>query len=185
MSSPARRHSRQVVMIAVSSAYRWLSFLAVRASACVSGRDSRDSSSACSASRPSTASNIPAPVAPGWCGQTNGADPRSGSAPDAELLGLGLFGLRLGLLGLGVAGLEAGDAAAGVEDLLLARVERVAVGAHVGVDDAVRRGAAGGEGVPAGAGHLGHPVLRVDVLLHGFPFGAPGPRSRIGSTSAG
>ena len=47
-----------------------------------------------------------------------------------RLLGCGL---------LGVAGLEAGDAAAGVEDLLLAGVERVAVRAHVGVDRAARR----------------------------------------------
>ena len=44
---------------------------------------------------------------------------------------------RLGLLA--VAGLEAGHAATGVEDLLLARVERVAGRADVGVDDAVRR----------------------------------------------
>src|SRR6478672_7734323 len=71
------------------------------------------------------------------------------------------------LLGsLGVAGLEAGDAAAGVEDLLLAGVERVALRAHVGVDDAGGRGAAGGELRTTGAGDLGLDVLRVDVLLH-------------------
>src|SRR6476661_6620724 len=71
------------------------------------------------------------------------------------------------LLGsLGVAGLEAGDAAAGVEDLLLAGVERVALRADVGVDDAGGRGAAGGELRATGAGDLGLDVLRVDVLLH-------------------
>src|SRR6476659_11187640 len=85
---------------------------------------------------------------------------------DELLLGGSLVGGGL----LGVAGLEAGDAAAGVEDLLLAGVERVAVGAHVGVDHAVLRGAARRERVPAGAGHLGHVVVRVDVLLHGCPF---------------
>src|SRR3954453_3247479 len=159
----------------------------MRASAWVSGRPSLTSRSACSASMPSTASNIPALPVPDrvlivcMCGQTNGADPMNGSAPDAELLG---FGLGL-LLGLGVTLLEAGDAAAGVEDLLLARVERMAVGAHVGVDDAVRRGAARGEGVPARTGHLGHPVLRVDVLLHGFPFGPPGPSRRPGDGRTG
>ena len=47
-----------------------------------------------------------------------------------------LRGLLVGGLLLGVAGLEPGDAAAGVEDLLLAGVERVALRAHVGVDDA-------------------------------------------------
>ena len=45
--------------------------------------------------------------------------------------------------------LEPGDAAAGVEDLLLAGVERVALRADLGVDDAVGRGAAGGERVAA------------------------------------
>src|SRR6476660_8897347 len=90
---------------------------------------------------------------------------------------LGVRGLRSGLvlLGhLGVAGLEAGDAAAGVEDLLLAGVERVALRAHVGVDDAVLRGAPRRERGPTGAGHLGHVVLRVDVLLHGCPFRGAG-----------
>src|SRR4051812_14265948 len=75
--------------------------------------------------------------------------------------------LLLDLL-LGVAGLEAGHAAAGVEDLLLARVEGVAVGADLGVDDPARRGAARRERVAAGAGDLGQHVLGVDVLLHVF-----------------
>ena len=44
--------------MAVSSAYRWLSFFASRASACVSGWDSCRSSSACSSTRVLTASNM-------------------------------------------------------------------------------------------------------------------------------
>ena len=76
---------------------------------------------------------------------------------------------------LGVAGLEAGHAATGVEDLLLAGVEGVAVGADLGVDGAARRGAASRERVAAGAGHLGGHVLGVDVLLHGFLSGSRPP----------
>ncbi len=85
----------------------------------------------------------------------------------------------LALGGLGVALLEAGDAAAGVEDLLLAGVERVALRADVGVDGAGLRGAAGGELRATGAGDLGDGVVRVDVLLHGVLSGAAGspPRS--------
>src|SRR5262249_22642310 len=45
--------------------------------------------------------------------------------------------------------LEPGDPATGVQDLLLAGVERVAVGADVGVDDAGACGRPRGEGVPA------------------------------------
>src|SRR5690606_25654196 len=52
---------------------------------------------------------------------------RVGSEPGPGVLLLGL---------LAVAGLEARDTATRVEDLLLARVERVAVRAHVGVDHA-------------------------------------------------
>ena len=52
---------------------------------------------------------------------------------------------------LAVPGLEAGDAAAGVEDLLLAGVERVAGRADLDVDGAAVLGAAGGELVAAAA----------------------------------
>src|SRR5215213_1578921 len=79
-------------------------------------------------------------------------------APAPEVL-LG----RRGVL-LAVAGLEPGHAAAGVHDLLLARVERVAVAADVGVDPAGRRGAAGRELVAAAAGHQRLDVLGVNVL---------------------
>src|SRR5206468_3053455 len=57
--------------------------------------------------------------------------------------------------------LEAGYPAAGVKDLLLARVERMAVRADIGVDDAVARCGPRCEGVPARAGHLRHHVVRV------------------------
>src|ERR1700691_6150843 len=105
----------------------------------------------------------------------------SGSAPDARRAGvrgtdLGSAGLLLGGLralggllarGLGATLLAPRDATAGVQDLLLARVERVAVRADLGVDRATGRGAPGGERVPAAAGHRGDVVLRVDVSLHG------------------
>src|ERR1019366_950833 len=72
---------------------------------------------------------------------------------------------------LAEAALEPRDAAAGVQDLLLAGVERVAVRADIGVDSAVLGGAPGAEGVPAGAGHRGRHVVRVNIRLHiGSPF---------------
>src|SRR5699024_11022656 len=70
---------------------------------------------------------------------------------------------------LAVAGLEASDAAAGVQDLLLAGVERVALGADLGADGTVALGAAGGERVTAGAGHRGLAVSGVDISLHDSP----------------
>src|SRR5262245_38627874 len=60
--------------------------------------------------------------------------------------------------------LEALDAAAGVEELLLARVERVAVGANLDVELGLRR--AGRERVPARAGHGREDVLGMDTGLH-------------------
>src|SRR5947207_3189253 len=95
-------------------------------------------------------------------------DASSGAKPSACLL----------LLGLGPAGvssaprhgaeplLEAGDAATGVEDLLLAGVEGVALRAHVGVDHAVGRGRPGDEGGTAATGHGRDVVLGVDLRLH-------------------
>ena len=61
-SSPSRCHSRQAPMIDDSSAYRWLSRLASRASAWVSGAASRCSSSACSATQPLHGLEHPAPL---------------------------------------------------------------------------------------------------------------------------
>src|SRR5690348_10236817 len=82
-----------------------------------------------------------------------------------ELSGRALLVSLVGLL-LAEAALEPGHAAAGVEDLLLARIERVAAGADVGVDDTVLRRAAGDEGLPAAAGHRGHHVVRVNTIAH-------------------
>src|SRR6516164_5340642 len=62
--------------------------------------------------------------------------------------------------------LEAGYPPAGVEDLLLAGVEGVAVRADIGVDDAVARGGPRREGVPARAGHRRFHVVRVNAWLH-------------------
>lgn len=69
--------------------------------------------------------------------------------------------------GLAEAGLEAGHTATGVEDLLLARVERVALGADIGTDAAGRDGAASRERRAAGAADLRLDVLGVDVALQG------------------
>src|SRR5215467_15373110 len=80
------------------------------------------------------------------------------------------------LLLLAEAPLEPCDPAAGVEDLLLAGVERVAVGADVRVDNAVRGGAPGGKRVPAGTGHRGDHVVRVDGRLHVKTPGSGGRR---------
>src|ERR687895_672191 len=60
-----------------------------------------------------------------------------------------LLGVLL-LLDLGVLGLELGHPAGRVEDALLARVERVADVARLGVDSPALGGAAGLEGVATG-----------------------------------
>src|SRR6188474_1320249 len=60
--------------------------------------------------------------------------------------------------------LEALNPAAAVEQLLLARVERVAVRADLDVQLGLRR--PGLERVPAGAGHRRDHVVRMDVGLH-------------------
>src|SRR4051812_29103593 len=74
-----------------------------------------------------------------------------------ELLGVGLLAEAL---------LEPGHAASGVEDLLLAGIEGVALRADLGVDGAGRRGATGGEGVATGTGGSRLDVRGVDVALH-------------------
>ena len=65
---------------------------------------------------------------------------------------------------LGSATLEALDAAAGIDKLLLAGVERMALGADLDVDLRLRR--AGHEVVPARAGDVGLDVVGVNVGLH-------------------
>src|SRR5215210_9560071 len=113
--------------------------------------------------------------------------PRVGTtrAPSEALLGVGAG------VALAEPLLEAGDAAAGVQDALLARVERVAGRAGLDGHGAAGRRALGGERVAATARHLGDVVVRVDVGLHAgtpslwsrdllvrTPPGARGPRLR-------
>src|SRR5262249_9106479 len=59
------------------------------------------------------------------------------------------------------------DAARGVDDLLLARVERGARGAHLDVQ-LLAQGRARGEGVPATADHLDFLVIGMDLFFHGI-----------------
>lgn len=75
------------------------------------------------------------------------------------------------LLALAVASLEASHTTTGVQNLLLAGVEGVAVGADLGADLAALLGAAGLERVATGAAHRGGHVVGVDVLLHDVPLG--------------
>ena len=82
------------------------------------------------------------------------------------------FGLRRlgGLLRprpLAVALLEAGDSAAAVEDLLLAGVEGVALGADLNHDVAALLGASGLERITAAADHGGLDVGGMNAGLHG------------------
>jgi hypothetical protein len=67
-------------------------------------------------------------------------------------------------LGLGVLATEALNAARGVDQLLFAGEERVAVGANFGVDIAFVRGARG-EVVTARADHANLVIVRMDPLL--------------------
>src|SRR5674476_1317392 len=79
-----------------------------------------------------------------------------------------------------VAALEPSDATAGVEDLLLARVERVAGSADLSVDLAALRGGPGRERVAAVADNRRLDVVGVDPLLHWFLL-----VSRTGSPTRG
>lgn len=67
--------------------------------------------------------------------------------------------------------LELGNATAGIEDLLLAGVERVACTANVSVDAAALLGAACYERAATGTGDLGLDILWMDVSLHGILLG--------------
>src|SRR5690606_31877698 len=73
--------------------------------------------------------------------------------------------------------LEAIDTAAGVHDLLLAGVERVAFAAHVDAQ-ILAQGGAGLDHVAAGAGHIDLDVVRTDVGFHGI-------RPRVGVPPSG
>src|SRR5664279_5056254 len=91
---------------------------------------------------------------------------------------------------LAVARLETRHPTTGVQDLLLAGVERVAVRADLDVDLAAGLGAPGGEVVTATAGDLGRHVRRMNSGLHdGSSFDrpswvAPGrPQRRVGGVN--
>src|SRR6516225_4379954 len=94
-------------------------------------------------------------------GRATSRDPGGWISARGLVLAVLLAGWRLA-----EALLETGHAAAGVEDLLLARVERVTVRAHFDVNRPAGGGAPGGKGVPAATGHRGGLVLGVDVSLH-------------------
>src|ERR1700722_8928521 len=103
---------------------------------------------------------------------------RRHTGASGKLLLAGLAGSALDLA-LAEAGLEAGHAAAGVEDLLLARVERVAIRAHVGVDRTALGGGPGHERVAAAASHGGDLVGRVNLRLH---YSGSLPQAAAGSS---
>src|SRR5215467_15155290 len=151
-------------MMGVSSPYRRPSARDRSGSECTAAsarsRSTWAYSSASSASRSNTVSSPPpGTILPSTAEITAPKRPQPSRHGDLrELLAAG----RL----LAEPALEAGHPPAGVEDLLLAGVEGVAIRADIGVDDAVARCGPGGEGVPAGAGHLGLHVVRVNVRLH-------------------
>src|SRR5262249_41571778 len=80
--------------------------------------------------------------------------------------------------------LEPGHSAAGVEDLLLAGVQRMAIRADIGVNLTVPRGAGGRKGVPACTGDLGHHVVGVNVALHCFSWFRRSPGRRAARTAS-
>src|SRR6202000_1890981 len=86
---------------------------------------------------------------------------------------------------LAEAALEPGDAATGVQDLLLARVERVASRADVGVDLAVLGRAPGDESVPAATGHRGGTIGRGNLRLHVFSCLVRSPGRQVTRHGAG
>ena len=70
------------------------------------------------------------------------------------------------LAGLGKTALEALDAATGIDQLLLAGVERMALAANFNMD--LRLGVTGVDHVAAGASDGAVHIVRMDALLHGI-----------------
>lgn len=91
-------------------------------------------------------------------GETRGRS-RAG-ARDQKLIVSGLVAR------LAVTSFEFSDPTASIKNLLLTGIERVALGADVGVDTAVLRGAAGGECSATGAGHRRFGICRMNIGLH-------------------
>ena len=69
------------------------------------------------------------------------------------------------LAGLGKTALEALDAATGIDQLLLAGVERMALAANFDVD--LRLGVTGVDHIAAGTSDGAVHIVRMDALLHG------------------
>ena len=69
------------------------------------------------------------------------------------------------LAGLGKTALETLDAATGIDQLLLAGVERMALAANFDVD--LRLGVTGVDHVAAGTSDGAVHIVRMDALLHG------------------
>ena len=77
------------------------------------------------------------------------------------------------------------DATAGVDDLLLARVERVAAGADFDLQVMTQRGA-GNEAVTAAADHVDLFVFGMDAVFHGaVSGGGPGGKKGAQCSDAG
>ena len=126
------------------------------ASACRSGSESWRSRSACSASSASIAGAVSVIVAPprDRSGASHKRKPTPGLRSRADRASVGQLVVGSAFcagLALAVALLEAGHAAAAVEDLLLAGVERVALRADLDVDLSALLGAARRERVAAAA----------------------------------
>src|SRR5487761_2636178 len=81
----------------------------------------------------------------------------------------GRFCRGLGLLRVFLA--EFLHTAGGVHDLLLAGVERMAIGAHLDMQR-LAHGRVGLPSIAAAAGNLDFVIVGVDVCFHGFSFGA-------------
>src|SRR5699024_4039740 len=177
-SSRACTRSRCTPITGPSSANRLATRRAAAASSCSDG-----SANCCSRPEDSTSTSsiaegplVPAIASPLARVSTRPSSRRAGgpvkkrhrrpSCADAQARASVGTLLVLVLLPLAVAGLEAGDAAAGVEDLLLAGVERVAVRADLDGDATVFLGRVCLERVPATA-QLGRlHVCRVDLSFH-------------------
>ena len=94
-----------------------------------------------------------------WVEIKNEALPSSEDDDNTSLKKLGLLTEAL---------LELGNAATGIKNLLLARVERVASAANVSVDGSTLLSAACGECVSATTSNCGFYVLWMNASLHGF-----------------
>src|SRR6201996_5780567 len=162
---------------------------ALSASACTPGSARARSSSACSdASSPSRSNTVVPPSVEQSVQHQNRLACGARQADGQCVSGRGLLAAAAAAVTRGLlaeAALEPGDAATGVQNLLLAGVERVASRADVGVDLAVGGGAPGHEGVPAAAGHRGGTIVRVNLRLHVYSCLVRSPGRQVTRHGAG